>query len=201
MISLRHFFFILIFSLTAGLKAQHMPHGPELGWALAHPFAALKIKHRLPEIREACQLIKTQQSLDTFISGGKLDAFRHSFAMAYLSQSISVRKLRKLGIAHEKNNYLDFKHHKLEDGDRADSLACAMDLLNNETGFRIGIANKRADIATLKTLVTEAIQRGDAVCLKRNAAGQYLRCDGSTITISDFKDKWYIPKCLIKSSE
>ena len=193
--------FLLLHGLSCQVTAQTLPHGPELRWSLAHPFAALKIKHKLPLIRQSCQDIKAQQTLDTFISGGKLDAFRHTYAMAYLSQHISIRKLRKLGIAHEKVNYSDFRHTKLEDTERADSLACAMDLLNNELGFKLGRSFRDISPDSLKTLVIEAIRRGDASCLKRNVEGKYVRCDGTVLLLADYKGIWYIPKCLIKSNE
>ncbi|MBK6839510.1 MAG: hypothetical protein IPG90_15685 [Bacteroidetes bacterium] len=40
--------------------------------------------------------------LDGDEDGGQLDAFRHAFWMASLSQKICWRKALKLGIAHEK---------------------------------------------------------------------------------------------------
>ena len=139
--------------------------------------------------------------MDTLESGGKLDAFRHSFTMAYLVRFISVKKLRLLGIAHEKGNKLSFYKNNLEFGDRPDSLTCVMDLRNNELGFLIGKENKRRSINELKVIMINEIVIGNAWYLLRNSKHEYTQCNGIPIVVNDFKKQWFIPKCLIKTNQ
>src|ERR1700739_3601539 len=80
----------------------------EKRWAFVHPIAAVKIKHHQSEMYAVYKEVKQQRLLDTFENGGKLDAFRHTFAMAYFSKYVHTAKLRKLGKAHEKANYWQF---------------------------------------------------------------------------------------------
>ena len=194
---------IILILLYQGLNvnAQHSTTKYEYHWAIIHPIAAIKIKKQLPKALEIYKLIEKQNVLDTFSFGGKLDAFRHSFVMAYLSRSTSIDKLRKLGIAHEKGNKLNFYKNKLEYTERADSLACEMDLRNNELGFIIGISNKKASDEELKQIIISEIKNGKAWYLKRNTNYQYLTCNEEPINLFDYKSIWYIPKCLIKTNE
>jgi hypothetical protein len=130
-----------------------------------------------------------------------LDAFRHSFTMAYLCRYVGVEKLRKLGNAHEKGNeYFFYKNHK-EFGERADSLACVMDLRNNELGFELGKNNKTATIEELKNKIIEQIKVGNAWKLKKNSQNRYVSCQNEPILIENYKEKWFLPKCLVKSNE
>jgi hypothetical protein len=143
--------------------------------------------------------MKNQNLLDSFENGGKLDAFRHIFTMAFLSQNISVKKLSVLGKAHEKGNYLQFTQGKLEYGELPDSVSCEMDLLNNEIGFELGVKFKKVDLDSLRNIVLAAIRTGSAWMIKRNSKGEYLKCDDSILRISEWKGMWGIPKCLTKS--
>jgi hypothetical protein len=145
--------------------------------------------------------VKNAKQLDDFESGGTLDAFRHAFSMAYLSQKVNIKKLRKLGIAHEKGNKLKFEKSKLEDGERADSLACEMDLRNNELGFLIGSRNKNLEIDALKLEMLSQIKQGNAWILKRNAKNEYISCNNEPILIDNYKNQWFLPKCMVKSNE
>ena len=168
----------------------------EKRWVLFHPIAALKIKKNYSRIIEVYQQVKQQAELDTFENGGKLDAFRHTYVMASLVQKINSKKIRKLGIAHEKGNQLDFMKHKLEEGELADSISCEMDLLNNEIGIGIGKECKKqqCDQQALKSKVIEAIKSGKTFYLKRNTDGKYLTCTGELILPEKWKDTWNIPK-------
>ncbi|MES2133381.1 MAG: hypothetical protein V4506_13620 [Bacteroidota bacterium] len=139
--------------------------------------------------------------LDTLANGGKLDAFRHTYAMAFLARKIKVKKLRKLGIAHEKGNKKQFKKHQTEDGERPDSLACEMDLRNNELGILLGSGNKALKDAELKLLVINAIKEGKAWYLKRNERFMYVNCNHELLEMRLYSQKWYVPKCLIKTNE
>lgn len=88
----------------------------EKRWALFHPCAALKLKKHKSEMLATYNEVKDKKLLDAFENGGKLDAFRHVFAMSYFSKYISVKKLRKLGRAHEKGNYLQYLKGKNDEG-------------------------------------------------------------------------------------
>jgi len=172
----------------------------EKRWALFHPFAALKVRKHLPAARQVYREVKDSLLLDAYESGGRLDAFRHTYVMAYLAQHVPVRKLRKLGRAHEQGNRRDFRLGKTEFGERADSLACQMDLQNNEVGFATGYANKQLSAQELKYLVIAGIKAGKSYYLLRDQAGNYLRCDHTPIHLPDYQGLWYIPKCLVPSN-
>lgn len=173
----------------------------ERRWAFWHPAAALRIKKKLPEALKVYEEVKAAHLLDHYESGGRLDAFRHTFTMAYLGQSVPVKKLRRLGIAHEKGNYLDFKKQRLENAERPDSLLCEMDLKNNEAGFFIAKARKPMSIDLLKNYVVEFIRNGEAWYMKRDAQGRYVDCSGRAIDNDLYKGKWLVPKCLVKTNE
>lgn len=169
-------------------------------WAFAHPFAALKVKRIYKRCLPFYEEIKKNSSLDAFENGGKLDAFRHVFFMAAFTQKIKVKTIRKLGIAHEKGNYHHFLKVIKEDGELPDSLSTVMDLKNNELGFTIGNTNRNKDLIDLKNLVVGEIKKGEAVYFKRNSTGHYLNCNDETIDLEKYKNRWFIPKCLIATN-
>lgn len=190
----------LFIGLLPKLKAQHQIGKYEKHWAIIHPIVALRVNSRLKTTMTIYNEVKNQKILDDFESGGTLDAFRHSFTMAYLAQKIKVKKLRKLGKAHEKTNKYYFYKNILEFNDRADSLACEMDLRNNELGFKIGDTHRKVSLDTLKLLIINEIRLGNAWIMKRNVQKQYLTCQNEIIVMENYKDIWYIPKCLIQSA-
>ncbi len=152
-------------------------------------------------MKEAYDETKKQNLLDNFENGGKLDAFRHSFAMAYFSKYVSVKKLRKLGRAHEKGNYQQYLKGKNEEGgELPDSLSSIMDLKNNEIGFSLSKEVKELSTEQLKQKVIEQIQKGNAFIIKRNTEGLYLDCSGNIISRSRMYKQWSIPKCLVSSN-
>lgn len=183
------------------LRAQPELSKYEKRWALRHPFAALRIKKKLPEALKIYNEVKAAHLLDNFESGGLLDAFRHTFTMAYLAQSIPVKKLRRLGVAHEKGNYLDFKNQRLENSERPDSLLCEMDLRNNEAGFFIAKARQPMSIDSLKDYTIRFIRNGEAWYARRDAGGCYVDCSGHVINAELYQGKWLVPKCLVKTNE
>ncbi len=191
----------ILITLSIDAVSQHSISKYEIRWALFHPWAAIKIKCRLNQAMIVYQDVKNTLILDSFESGGKLDAFRHSYTMAYLAQKIKPKKLRKLGIAHEKGNKKQFEKHKTEHGERADSLACDMDLKNNELGFLIGRNHRKLSKEELKNVVIREIKVGNAWCLKRNSSHQYVTCQNEPILLENYLEKWVVPKCLIKSNE
>jgi hypothetical protein len=166
-----------------------------------HPIVSFKVKKHLKETYVIYNSVKASKLLDGLESGGKLDAFRHCFAMAYLSRYVSVVKLRSLGIAHEKGNKLNFYKNLQEYSERADSLLCEMDLRNNEVGFTIGIGHKMESVEELKQLIINEIKSGKAWYLKRNSNNEYVTCEGDLIKIENYKNQWFIPKCLIASNQ
>lgn len=195
------FFVILLLNLSSVIYAQHQISKYEYRWALFHPIAAKKVQRHLIEAMDIYQQVKTSKILDGFESGGTLDAFRHTFTMAYLSRYVKTKKLRKLGKAHERGNEYFFHKQHQEFGERADSLACVMDLRNNELGFEIGLKYCHVSNEELKNIVIEQIKIGNAWKLKKNAKNQYISCENEPILIENYKNKWFLPKCLIKSNE
>lgn len=200
---MRVFLLITFIFLNGILFAQKFSERSryEKRWAFFHPFAALKTKKIYKVCRPIYEEVKRTNTLDQFENGGKLDAFRHAFFMAAFSQKIKTRKLRKLGQAHEKGNYLHFLQNIKEEGELADSLSTVMDLKNNELGFQIGSANKKKDLRDLKDIVTEGIKKGEAIYFKRNGSGQYLTCNSEVIKLENYKNKWFIPKCLLATDQ
>lgn len=191
--------FIALLSISLQSKSQK-PCKQELCWALGHPFAALKVK----KIKKKADLIYNRPDIKArfdYSSGGKLDAFRHVFFMAAFAQEIKIKKLRKLGIAHEKGNYKQFLKHKTENGELPDSLSCVMDLANNELGFTIGANNKDKKLEQLRPIVIKEILDGKAFILKRNREGRYVDCNNKVIDPGLFSGKWFVPKCLVPSNE
>jgi hypothetical protein len=168
-------------------------------WAISHPIAALKIK----KINKQCLLLyankDVKQKLDSFSSGGKLDAFRHIFFMAAFQQKVKTKKLRKLGIAHENQNYRQFLQGESNSSFRHDSLSMIMDLNNNEIAFSEFATSKQIALDSLKEHVIQLILQGKALILKRNRKGDALSCEGSVIKTDKLNASWQLPYCLVKS--
>jgi hypothetical protein len=172
---------------------------PEFFWVITHPFIAKKTLKISKEVLTTTLTIKKERSLDTLISGGNLDAFKHSYWMARLASEIGKKKALKLGKAHEKGNYLQFKKHKKEDGQLPDSISTVMDLWNNKLGVEIYLNNKNKDKEILKASVLEAVKLGKAKVLKTNSKYEFLDCDNNVINLELYKGTWNVPKCLINS--
>ena len=192
---------IIFFALPiyAQNKAFHNLSKYEKHWAIWHPFAALKIKKHQAEMYAVYAEVKQQHILDNFENGGKLDAFRHTFAMAYFSKFVRPGKLRKLGKAHEKANHWQFLHHLAdEDGELSDSLSSVMDLKNNDIALSLTKEVKKLSPEAIKQKVIELIRSGDVFIIKRNAQGQYIDCNNQIISPEKLKI-WNTPKCLVKS--
>ena len=169
-------------------------------WILFHPLAALKVKSIYKKHLFVYQNNDLLTVLDSFENGGKLDAFRHVYFMAAFAQKISVNKLRKLGIAHEKTNRSSFFRGKESLNLRHDSLGSVMDLQNNELGFMIGHGNKNLNPLSLRDTVLSEILSGKALIFNRNKHGLYLDCSDQVLDPILFKLSWYIPKCLVNSN-
>ena len=195
------FFMCLMIGFAATLFSQHEISKYEYRWAMLHPLAAKRVQKHLAEAMDVYKEVKNAKELDGFENGGTLDAFRHAFTMAYLARYVQIDKLRRLGKSHEKGNeYFFYKNHQ-EFGERADSLACVMDLRNNELGFEIGKKSKNVSKEELKNLIIEQIKQGNAWKLKKNSQNQYISCQNEAFLIEHYKGKWFLPKCLVKSNE
>lgn len=145
--------------------------------------------------------VKEQKLLDAFENGGQLDAFRHVFAMAWFSKFVSTKKLRKLGKAHEKGNYLQYLNNENENGELPDSLSCVMDLKNNEVGLSLKKEVKQLSIQETKKFVVDLVKNGWAIIIKRNGDGLYVDCSGNIITRAPMYKRWSWPKCLVASND
>ena len=187
--------FILIILLPFNLLAQVSI--PELCWSTLHPFAAIRAKI----IKKQCDVYLTQNPINLTgpSIGGKQDAFRHLFYMSVIASKIGTRKVGQLGRAHEKGNYQQWKKHRLEDAGVADSLACIMDLRNNDSALKIATLNKKASISVYYQFSLKAIQEGRAWILLHNAKKQRLDCD-SEIVVVTLPRKWFVKGCLVASS-
>lgn len=193
---------LLIIALILSMKLisqKKKIFNPVTIWAITHPLSASKIK----KIHRECQVIyqnkELKQRLDSFANGGKIDAFRHIFFMVAFHQKVKTSALRKLGIAHENQNYRQYLKGE-ENGEwRHDSLSMVMDLYNNEVALQVNATSEKIPLEELKEQVIQIIQNGKALILKRNQKGDLIRCDGSLIHKGEFSDAWYIPKCLVSS--
>ena len=88
----------------------------------------------------------------------------------------------------------------LEDGSLPDSVACAMDLRNNDVGICIGYRNKDKSEKELIELVKQAIFSGQLYIIKKNSKGEFLNSDNQTLKKEDYIGKWINKKCLVISS-
>jgi hypothetical protein len=167
---------------------------PELKWAIFHPIAAIKVK----KIKRSCDKFYQDSSLvfqlDRYENGGKLDAFRHVFYMSAFSQRVKIKKLRKLGIAHEKGNYKQFLKGRLEHGELPDSLGSVMDLKNNEIAFQLINQTQNLNLQELKEVIIRLIQNNGVNYILRDEQGNYLNCSKLKITITQ---SWQNQICLI----
>jgi hypothetical protein len=189
-------FLLIFFVLAQFATAKPRTSRYEFLWAVAHPFAALKVKKVYKKATKLFDQNELKVKLDAYSSGGKLDAFRHMFYFAAFAQKIKPKKVLKLGKAHEKTNYLDFKRGKLEDELTADSLSCVMDLLNNEMGVKLGSENKTLNLEELKQKVIDLVNKGDAYTILRDKEGRFIDCNNHVIDMQAYRGKWFVPKCI-----
>lgn len=169
---------------------------------MTHPFIAKKSWRITQQARFATDSMEKAGVLADG-NGGQLDAFRHAYWMALLVQKIPARKAAKLGKAHEKGNYLEWKKGKREDGAYADSASCEMDQRNNASGIALGQkfkADTAASKGTLAQLVLGEIWEGKLTIVKKDAEGNPLTCEGAIIDPAAFVQKWLLPKCLVPSN-
>jgi hypothetical protein len=173
--------------------------GPKRTWVLFHPFKAKKaLKISLEANRISDSIAKTQL-LDGDASGGQVDAFRHAYWMARLTQKIGKRRACSLGKAHEKENYLTYKKRKLENGVVPDDISSKMDLYNNDQGIKLISKGSKISKKGLIYKILNAIKSGELKILKKDKKGNYLTCKGEVIAKEELKGVWKNNKCLISS--
>jgi len=118
--------------------------------------------------------------------------------MALCARNMKSKKALKLGKAHEKGNYLDFKKGHEEEGILPDKSSMEMDLWNNNKGIEISEKYKNISKDSLKNIIIQALQQGEMKIIKTNFQGEYLDCNGNKIEISN--GKWDNEKCLVPSN-
>jgi len=187
----RNLIYLFCLFLIINLKSISLP---ELKWAIFHPIAALKVKKIKIQCDKFYQDSSLKIQLDKYENGGKLDAFRHIFYMSAFSKSIKIKKLRKLGVAHEKANYRQFLKGKKENNELPDSLGSVMDLNNNEIAFKLINQTRNLSLSDLKNEIVRLIQKNGAYYILRDSNGNYLNCSNFIITIGK---TWQNEKCLI----
>lgn len=175
--------------------------GPEKSWVIRHPFVAKKIFRITKEVLIVVNEMKKDSMLDGDAAGGQVDAFRHGFWMASLSQKVCWKKALSLGRAHEKGNFRSFKKGKAdEEGILPDSISSAMDLYNNRIGTGLGCNNKDLNPNNLKLIIKNAVLDGKLVIIRKNKNGVPLDSVGNSIQLSGLKGTWKSVKTLVPSN-
>lgn len=174
---------------------------PKRTWVLFHPFKATKSLKISKETNKVADSIAKTNLLDGDKNGGQVDAFRHAYWMARLTQEIGKRAARSLGKAHEKENYLMYKKRKLEDGSVPDKISSEMDLYNNEQGLKLISKKSKVSKNGLIYRIINAIHQGKMKIIKKDNKGRFLTVDGKLITNKSLKGKWENNKCLIPSNK
>ena len=201
---MKYFLIITIFVLSSCSPSLRQSYKklskPEKSWLIFHPLKAKKAFLISKEAVAVKDSISNYGSIGKDNNGGHLDAFKHSYWMARLSQGIGKRAALKLGKAHEKGNYLTFKKQKLEDGYVPDKASSTMDLHNNNFGAVLAYANKKVSRQLLIQQILMALEKGKLRILSKDASGRFLDCKGFIIPKNSLKHRWVNRKCLILSS-
>jgi len=174
---------------------------PEKCWVILHPFIASGAYRISIESLEKVKEIAPDTTLDGDLNGGQLDAFRHAYWMAQITQSYGWRRANSIGRVHEKGNYRDFKKHRFEDGALPDEPSSQMDYLNNDVGIQIGKENHLASSSEIAQIIKEQIIAGKLFVLKKDNQGHFLKCNGELILSEEINGKWETPKCVVGSSK
>lgn len=170
----------------------------EKRWVMWHPFIAKNVFKLSEEAIIVTKSLLTDSTLDGDMSGGQLDAFRHAYWMALITQKYGVKIAMSLGKAHENGNYQYYKRNKKEDGVLPDFESSQMDFLNNDIGIEIGKNIHFENKTMLKVLVINYIKEGKLYVMLKNKSNLYLDCDRNLI-VND-KKLWYTGKCIVPSN-
>lgn len=198
------FFSCFLYALTSSSQTiwkefKHL-ECPHKIWAITHLLKAKKAFIISEEANRVTDSISKTFLLNNNTSGGQLDAFRHAYWMARLHQEIGKNSARKLGIAHEKSNYLQYKKKLLEDGEVPDKISSEMDLYNNQIGLTF---TRKREIYPKKGLVfriINAILNGEMKIIKKDINGNFLTCNGTIIPKNSLAGSWENNKCLVNSN-
>jgi hypothetical protein len=195
------FVFIVLGSCSPKLKQSFSKLSkPERTWVVFHAFKAKRAYQISLEAERVKDSLKVATIIGTDNNGGKLDAFKHSYWMARLTQSIGKQSAYSLGKAHEKGNYQTYKKRKLEDGMLPDKPATDMDLFNNHVGIRIGMQKNIRSKNMLIQTVLDSVNEGNMRVLLKNNLGDFLDCQEKRIPLDSLKHKWNTKKCLVPSN-
>ena len=202
MISLRYTLIgclLILFSNSslAQLSAFKKLYKPERLWVMRHPFVSSKALRLTKQVLNICGSEEVKKQLDTLSSGGKLDAFRHIYWMAMLTEALGEKRAHSLGVAHEKANYIQYQQKLVEERELPDYPSSVMDSLNNLIGIQLGINWKKNNQKGNWKEVVDTILAGECYILKRDQLGNYLTCNDSIIPRSDLKI-WRNDKCVVK---
>jgi len=192
--------FLLLNSCSSTLKTSYGKlSSAEKTWVVFHGFKAKKAYSISLEAEGITDSIKLKKIIGTDISGGKLDAFKHSYWMARLTQGIGKRSAYSLGKAHEKGNYQTFEKRQLEDGFLPDKPSTEMDLFNNQVGITIGMQKDINSKDKLIQTILDSVKEGKMRILLKNSSGDFLDCKEKRIPLDSLKHKWNTKKCLVPS--
>jgi hypothetical protein len=170
---------------------------PEKRWAICHIFIAKRAYKITKHSLIVTDSILQTQILGTDFQGGDLDAFKHAYWMASLSQHIKWKKAYRLGTAHEKGNYKSFKKGKRKGKiNLPDKASSEMDMWNNKAGLIIGRENQNISKIDLQQLVIQAIRNGEMRILKRDSHGNFVTCQNQLIPVDILQGNWDNNKCL-----
>lgn len=169
-------------------------------WIIFHPFKAKKSYKISLEANRVSDSIAKTNLLDKDIAGGQVDAFRHAYWMMRLKQEVGERAARSLGKAHERENYIDFKKNKKEDGVLPDKISSEMDLFNNEVGLQLITKNSSLSRKAIINQIVIGIKKGIFKIIQKDSDGIFLDCTGKILNKKDVLGKWENRKCLVKSN-
>ena len=193
------FLFLLFpfnFSAQSSFSQFRKLSRPEKTWALFHPFIVKKAFQITKKVLTEVDSVKKSGTIGTDNNGGALDAFKHAYWMASLTHVIGSKRALKLGKAHEKGNYLQYKKHLLEDSILPDSVSSEMDIRNNEAGAYSILKCNNVSQITIQKKIMDALKQGKLTIIKKDEQGNFLTCDGVIIPMKEWLGKWNIPKCL-----
>ena len=174
---------------------------PEKKWVITHPFISSKAFRSAKDARQLAQKLLNDSLLDADPDGGQIDAFRHAYWMASLSQKICWKKAVKLGEAHEKGNFRNFKKGRREELYQADSLRSVRDSKKSLAGTANGCRNREISSDSLKIVILDEIQNGNMYVLLKDRSGRFLDCNHQVLDTASFIGIWKIPKCLVASDK
>ena len=193
--------FLLLTSCSPSLRSSFSKLSkPEKTWVTFHPFKSKKAYTISLEAERVKDSIALLDLIGNDNNGGHLDAFKHSYWMARLAQSIGKRAAYRLGKAHEKGNYQTFKSNSLEDGFKPDKQSSEMDLFNNQIGLQVGSSFSKAPRSILMRKLIDSLENGKLRILKKDSSGNFLDCQLKKIPLNSLRNKWDTKKCLVPSN-